>query len=32
MINVNMKSPKKIIYIAVHLFILYLLNGVSLKF
>ena len=32
MISVNMKSLKKIIYIAVHLFILYRLNVVTLKF
>ena len=32
MINGNMKSIKKIIHIAVHLFILYLLNVVTLKF
>ena len=31
MINGNMKSLKKIIYIAVRLFILYLLNVVTLK-
>ena len=31
-INGNMKSLKKIIYIAVHLFILHLLNVVTLKF